>query len=290
MYQQCINHSGSGNWRTLLSLSVLLIPLVLSGGRALHAQSSNYREVTVSSGGIVCGSVRLACELPRKLQLAITKDANYCGVNKTLPRLRIGKDKGVQDAIVWLEGIAEGKVRRDADKQLVLDQLKCEYRPHILLLPFGSSLNIVNSDPILHNVHAYHDDKTLFNIAQPIKGQRTTVKQTQFKKPGLYSAACDAGHPWMSAYVMVSEHPYYALTDANGSFVLDNIPPGKYNLRMWHEGVAVVKKEMENGRPKAFRYEAPYEATKEVVVPANGKVEIEFPLSLRSTTPGPIEN
>ena len=261
----------------------------LFGGRGgeSFAQSS-YKEVVVQSGGTIRGSVRLACDLPKKMQLAVTKDPNYCGVNKSSPRLRVGKAKGVQDAIVWLEGIPEGKKRNDGDKQLVLDQRKCEYNPHVVLLPLGSALTIVNSDPILHNVHAYdeaNDGKTLFNIAQPIKGQRTTVKQTQFKKPGLYVATCDAGHPWMNAYVMVSDHPYYAVTGVNGDFVLDNVPPGTYKLKMWHEGVAVVKTEMENGKPKAYRYESAYDEEREVTVTANGKIDVEFPLTLRSPPP-----
>jgi plastocyanin len=272
------------------SLVVVAICLALFGGRGgeSHAQT-HYKEVTVTNGGTIRGSVRLEGEIPGKHQLVVSKDAKFCGVNKSLPRLRIGKAKGVQDAIVWLEGVSEGKRSTSGNKQLSLDQFKCEYKPHVLLLPYGSSLDIVNSDPILHNVHTYDGSeagKTLFNIAQPIKGQRTTVKQTQFKKPGLYSATCDAGHPWMNAYIMVTEHPYYALTDVNGNFVLENVPPGTYTLKMWHEGVAVVKTEMENGKPKAYHYESPYEELKEVTVSANGKVDVEFPLVLRPTSPG----
>ncbi len=268
--------------------------LALFGGRGGELQAQvKYKEVAVTNGGTVRGSVRLEGEIPRKLQLIVSKDAKYCGVNKSLPRLRVGKTMGVQDAIVWLEDVSEGKRMASGNKQLNLDQFKCEYKPHVLLLPYGSSLDIVNSDPILHNVHAYDEGdagRTLFNIAQPIKGQRTTVKQTQFKKPGLYSATCDAGHPWMNAYIMVTGHPYYALTDVNGNFILENVPPGTYKLKMWHEGVAVVKTEMENGKPKAYHYEPPYEEVKEVTVSANGKVDVEFPLALRPTTPGATSN
>jgi len=276
------------------SLVFVAICLALFGGRGreLRAQT-NYKEVAVTNGGTIQGSVRLSCEIPRELRLVVSKDANYCGVNKALPRLCVGKAKGVQNAILWLEGVSEGKRRTSGNKQLSLNQFKCEYNPHVLLLPYGSSLDIMNSDPILHNIHTYDESdagRKLFNIAQPIKGQRTTVKQTQFKKPGLYSATCDAGHPWMNAYIMVTEHPYYALTDVNGNFILENVPPGTYKLKMWHEGVAVVKTEMENGKPKAYRYEPPYEEVKEITVFANGKVDVEFPLALRSTAPGVSPN
>jgi len=87
-----------------------------------------------------------------------------------------------------------------------------------------------------------------------------------------------------------NEHPYYALTDINGNFSLENVPPGTYKLKMWHEGVAVVKTEMENGKPKSYRFEQPYEEVREVTVSANGTAEVEFHLSLRPTTHGVSSN
>jgi plastocyanin len=269
--------------KTIFFTTVLCLALQGGRGGELYAQSS-YKEVTVSNGGTIQGRVRFSGDLPKKMRMVISKDEKYCGVSKVSPRLTVGKTGGLQSAVVWLEGVSEGKKNVEASKRLVLNQARCEYTPHILILPFGSSLDIVNSDPVLHNVHACDEGdnlKALFNIAQPIKGQRTTVKHTQFKKPGLYLATCDAGHPWMNAYIMVAEHPYYALTDANGYFILDNIPPGTYKLKMWHEGVAVVKTEMENGKPKSYRYEAPYEEAKDVTVSSSGKVNVDFSFSLR---------
>lgn len=105
-----------------------------------------------------------------------------------------------------------------------------------------------------------------------------------FKTPGIYSTACDAGHPWMSAYVVVAEHPYYALSAANGRYALENVPPGTYRIKMWHEGVAVTRTEMEAGKAKAYYYEPPYEESREVIVPENGKVVVDFQLLLRTET------
>lgn len=86
----------------------------------------------------------------------------------------------------------------------------------------------------------------------------------------------------MSAYVVVTEHPYYALTDTEGNFTLDHISTGTYKLRMWHEGVSVVKTVMESGKPRSYQYESPYETERSVVVPTNGTVRVEFQLALRS--------
>ena len=262
----------------------LATSLALGGGEGgrLMAQVS-YREVQVVGGGAIRGTVRLGGDIPAMARLSVTKDEKYCGTTKKSSRLVVGKSGGVMNAIVWLEGVKEGK-KRARNPQFVLDQSGCEYVPHVLLLPSGAVLDIVNNDPILHNVHTYDGErgrKTLFNIAQPVKGQRTTVKQATFSRPGVYLTTCDAGHPWMSAYIIVTGHPYFAITNAGGEFTLDDIPPGSYTLKMWHEGVTVVKEELEHGTPKAYVYEAPYEQEKKVTVTANGREDVNFVFEVR---------
>lgn len=251
-------------------------------GYELQAQS-RYKEFEVRDGGTIHGVVRLVGDESRISSMVITKDNDFCGKTKSSPRLVVGRNKGVANSIISLGGITEGK-KRVTGSTRVLDQHACEYRPHVMLVPFGSSIEIVNSDRVLHNVHAYEMQKelrTIFNIAQPIKGQRTPIKATHMKTPGLLLATCDAGHPWMSAYIMIAEHPYYALSDADGRFVLDKIPPGTYQLKMWHEGVAVTQTDTEYGSPKKYHFEEPYETVKDVTVPTNGVVTIDFDLVLR---------
>ena len=270
----------------ILELQTMLFVIVcFAFGRsgAVVAQSK-YKVISVGNAGSISGDVRISGNVPMSARLSVLKDEKICGSNKPSPRLLVSKSGGVQNALVWIEDIAAGKNVGDENKRLELDQNRCEYKPHVLLLPIGSSLDIVNSDPILHNVHTYDEsrgNRTLFNIAQPVRGQRTTVKKTQFEKAGIYLATCDAGHPWMSAYVIVTEHPYYTLTDADGNFKLDGVPPGTYRLKMWHEGVSVVNTMMEGGKPKSYQYESPYEAGQDVVVPANGTISVGFPLALR---------
>ncbi len=185
--------------------------------------------------------------------------------------------------MIFIDGISEGKeIARDVTP--VLDQRDCEYQPHILILPLGERLEIVNSDPILHNVHGYElrdRPRSMFNIAQPVQGQQVLIKARRFRSPGLVLATCDAGHAWMSAYIVVAGHPYYTLSDANGEFILDDVPPGSYRLRMWHEGVSVIETEVEHGKPKKYHFEEPYETMQELIVPANGETRVEFELALR---------
>ncbi len=249
---------------------------------AVHAASSQqYKAIEVKNGGTITGVVKLQGEAPKQLQFEITKDNDWCGKKKFSPRLVLGKGNGVRNAVISLENVTQGKKFVPSAKY-VLDQRKCEFDPHVMILPLGANMEIVNNDAVLHNVHASKDQRTVFNIAQPVKGFRFPVKY--FKTPGIYSAACDAGHPWMSAYVVVAGHPYYVQSAANGHYSLENVPPGTYKIKMWHEGVAVSRTEMEGGKEKAYYYEPPYEETSDVTVPENGSVVVDFKLLLRTGT------
>ena len=161
-----------------------------------------------------------------------------------------------------------------------LEQRQCEYVPHVMILPIGAQLEIVNSDAVLHNVHAYFmrdQPDSLFNIAQPKRSLRRVVRL--IPTAGLLMITCDI-HPWMNAYIRVAEHPYFAVTDEEGHYVLDNVPPGSYKIRMWHEGVAVIDRELERDRVRKYQFEEPYEVMKDVRVPPKATVSVDFELAL----------
>lgn len=270
-----------------ISVAILIgcIGVGILGSKNQEApERSPYEETAVVDGGSIRGIVRLADGPTPAEAFPVTKNTEVCGVKKLSPRLRVGENRGVQDAVVMIEGISRGKAM-EGDTVPLLIQRDCEYHPHVQVVRGGEALEIVNDDPILHNVHGYEQRgerwRTVFNIAQPLKGQRVQVSGRRFRAPGLVQATCDAGHAWMSAYVVVAEHPYYAVTDVNGEFSLDDVPPGSYTLRLWHEGVSVVGTEFEADKPKKYRFEAPYEVTREVIVPSNGETRVEFELVLR---------
>jgi hypothetical protein len=247
---------------------------------AVAAAQPSYRQITVPDGGSISGTVRLLGVPPADLTEPVTKDGDYCGSAKTSPRLMVGRDAGVKNAVVWIEKIAEGK-RIRSQGETVLRQKKCEYDPHVLILPCGEELEIVNDDPVLHNVHTYDlvsGSRSMFNIAQPVRGARTKVNPDHVKGSGAILATCDAGHPWMNAYIIRAPHPYYAVTDGSGRFRLDDVPPGTYTLSMWHEGVTTHA--VRAGAPPSV--EEPYLQSKQVVMQPYGEATINFTFSLRS--------
>jgi hypothetical protein len=113
----------------------------------------------------------------------------------------------------------------------VLDQNGCEYVPHVRAFPAGSEVEIKNSDGILHNIHTYSEKNAPINRAQP--KFKKVIKET-FKAPEVVKVTCDA-HNWMLGWFVVQDHPYYAVTDDKGAFKLTDVPPGDYELKVWHE-------------------------------------------------------
>ena len=267
--------------KALRLLSLLLIGIFIS---KLSAQTT-YREIEVKGGGTISGVVRLAGNLPPLEKFEVTKNPEHCGVFKPNDRLIIGKNRGVKNAVICLEGITEGK-RFPANVKYSLDQRNCEYVPHVQIIPAGAQLQIVNSDNILHNVHVYEVGKelrTICNIAQPIKGQRTTIKQSQLSRACLAMTTCDAGYPWMTGSLIIIEHPYYVVTDGSGKFIFTEVPPGSYKVKMWHEGFRIVGEEKENGKVKRYHFEDTYEVVKDVTVSPNAKVTLDFDLVSRQS-------
>lgn len=205
----------------------LLIGLIML---AWTNRSFGYEEIPVTNGGVIEGQVQLSGVAPTPEKVQITKDEDTCGkTDKIHETLLVGAEQGVQNVVVSLENIERGK--RHRREGTLLDQKDCRYDPHVVLVPVGTSLTIKNSDNILHNVHSHSVANPAFNKPQP--KFKKTMKET-FRKAEIIKITCDA-HTWMSGWIIVHEHPYYAVTDKDGKFSLSAIPPGEYTLRMWHE-------------------------------------------------------
>jgi len=232
--------------------------------------------------GRIRGVVRLKGETPTATFEPVTENQNVCGERVPLSRLALGNEKGVQYAFVYLDGVPSTEKPRPR-QSLLVDQKNCQYTPHSLVVPAGSKIEITNSDPILHNVQGHQltdqGNQTLFNIAQPVRGQRTTVETSL--TPGIVFLTCEAGHPWMSGYVFVANHPYVTVTRDNGEFVIEGVPPGTYRIKMWHEGVA-LKRNLK--ALQLLEYEEPYESAQDVTVQANNDAVVNFDLVLRPGT------
>jgi plastocyanin len=207
-------------------------------------QGFGYEAAPVTDGGTIVGEVKYAGDPPPPEKIDVTKDTNICGTEPKLsPVLVVGENKGIKDVVVSLPGIQKGKPLAKAEKPPVLDQKNCEYHPYAQIIPVGSTLEITNSDDVLHNVKTRGGTKTSFNMAQPKFKRKLTV---DFKNPEIVPVECNV-HGWMNAIIVVADDPYDALTDAGGSFKITDVPPGKYTVKVWHSKLGEQTKEVTVG-------------------------------------------
>ena len=206
---------------------------------AFASASAAYEEIAVSNGGSVRGSVKFQGKAPTPSPLQITKFREVC---KDVPNetLLIGPSQGLRYAVVTLEGITKGKaLEQEAVHEL--DNLGCRFVPHVLASSVGQFVVFKNSDPILHTAHAlFANGQPQFNVGlYPGK-----VSRKPLVAPGVVKIICEV-HPWMSAYIVVSDHPYYAVTDVYGDYLIADIPAGSYSLKVWHENLGTQEKPVE---------------------------------------------
>ena len=192
-----------------------------------------YTVAPVENAGRVTGRIVFQGTPPPPSPIAVNKDVTVCGREKHVSEdLVVGSGGGIANAVVSLQGISSGKAFA-ADARPVLDQRGCWFHPHVQVIPAGATLEILNNDGILHNVHTYPANNPPVNMAQP---KFRKVLTTSFARPDVVKVACDV-HGWMTAWIVVAGHPYHAVTGADGRFVLDGVPVGTYTLHVWHESL-----------------------------------------------------
>ncbi|HEX6438753.1 MAG TPA: hypothetical protein VF182_16565 [Candidatus Binatia bacterium] len=217
---------------TVLGLAVLAFAMF---PRTLHS----YEEIVVKDGATIRGVVKVDGTLPKLPALQITKYKEIC---KDVPNesLSVGPGQGVRFAVVILEGITRGAA---VEKETVyeLDNIKCRFSPHVQAASVGQFVLLKNSDPILHTVHAaFTNNQPQFNLG--LYPGRTSRKPLVVA--GLVTIRCEV-HPWMTAYIMVTEHPYHAVSDVYGEYELSDVPAGVYQLKVWHESLGTQEKRIE---------------------------------------------
>src|SRR5262249_44111718 len=188
-----------------------------------YAQQA-YQEGPVSGGGSIAGKIAFDGTPPTR-KVIPTKDVDVCGRPYDETLIQVGPDNGVQNAVVYLVDVAKGKAWPAQAQPAHIDNVKCKFDPNVQVVRPGK-LEVVNSDPVLHNTHGYYGKRTAFNLALPNKDQRIPV---ELPRAGEVRLDCDA-HGWMEGWIYVLDNPYYALTGADGKFSITDVPAGSYTL------------------------------------------------------------
>lgn len=197
---------------------------------ALAARADVYPQNRAQGVGEVVGRVWVEGRFESPAPLKVYKNRDFCGSEVPNQTFLVGQDGSLKNVIVTIRGPRRDP-GRSQPKEIVLDNKNCAFVPHVQVASPGSEVLLLNSDPILHNVHARLGAQTLFNVGLP---QWRTVRR-RLDKEGLIRIHCDVLHTWMSAYILVTSTPYFAVTNRNGEFAIESLPAGSYEINIWHE-------------------------------------------------------
>jgi plastocyanin len=184
----------------------------------------------------ITGTITFAGTPPPPRPLDMAADP-ACAKKHTKPALNemlvLGSGNTMGNILVWVsKGLPSGKTYPAPSAPAVLDQVGCQYKPHVQGIMVGQAYKILNNDGILHNVHALPKVNKQFNM--PMPANRKEASATFDKAEPVFNIKCDV-HPWMNAYVGVFTHPYFTVTGPDGKFTLPNLDAGTYEITAWHE-------------------------------------------------------
>jgi plastocyanin len=221
--------------------------------------AADHVQVDAGTAGQVVGTVSFDGQAPDPRPIDMRGEAACAEKHDGQPVDRpvvVGDDRGLKNVYVYVtEGVPAG-TWPTPDDEVELDQDGCIYHPQVLGLQTGQTLRIRNSDGLLHNVNARPQNQRGFNISQPTN---MTTTRSFAQAEVMIPVRCDV-HGWMSAYIGVQDHPYFAVTAEDGQFRIENLPPGDYVIEAWHEQYGTQTQNVtvaESGEARAdFQYSA----------------------------------
>lgn len=190
-------------------------------------------EAATSGGSTLSGKITLSGSAPvlQKIKMAADPICMQQHKDTVMSQEVVANNGALQYALVYVKGNVSGSFPAPTEA-VVLKQHGCMYEPHVFGIRVGQKLEIVNDDSTLHNINCQPKSNKKFNLAQPTQGMKSTKT---FDQPEVgISFKCNV-HPWMAAYGGAFSHPFFAVTDSNGSFSLKGLPAGTYTVEVWHE-------------------------------------------------------
>ncbi len=255
--------------RKYIVVAVLLLLMVAFAGIAL-----GHEVVEVKDGATIRGVVRFKGAMPSEETIAIDKNVDICG-SEQKPGKYIITGGRVKNVVVFIDNPKKGKpIPRDTAVALKIKN--CSVEPHVSIGFVGGRFIFENDDDILHTLQLklwleyqrkvsarpLKDGATIYNIAFPNKGRKIEkpIKEFHRYQPDTgFIRVTSNSHPWMRGYIFIFDHPYAAVTDEKGAFVINDIPPGEYLLKVWHEGLGWQDKRVKLSPGETAEIEILYE-------------------------------
>jgi hypothetical protein len=187
-----------------------------------------------AGGGTLVGHVKLSTPAPPNPAISMGADLKCLEINNgqhvAQEMVLRDPDGGLRNVFVLLQGTFPPSA--PPTQPVIIEQQGCVYHPRVQGAQIGQTLIVKNDDDTLHNIHSLSTKGNLFNTGQPKAGLE--FKYALKAEEVMLRVRCDV-HPWMTGYLGIVSHPYFAVTGAQGAFTIANIPPGHYTVQAWHE-------------------------------------------------------
>ncbi len=205
-------------------------------GNASTAQSAN-TQIDPATAGAVSGTIHFNGDAPKPIVIDMAQDPACSEATKTpnTTEQYVVRDGRLANVFVYVQDGLGNRIYMPSKTPVVLDQKGCRYVPHVIGAMVGQPVEFRNSDRTMHNVHIVPPDlqnSVGFDISQP---PMAGTEQHVFRAAGLMIPVRCNNHPWMEAFLNVVKNPFFAVSDANGTFEIQGLPPGSYTLVAVHE-------------------------------------------------------
>jgi plastocyanin len=216
----------------------LAISLACGGNSAAPPAATAGPAVDPATAATITAIVKFEGQPPAPEMITLTGDPKCVSENggpqRADERVLVGENQSLQNVFVYVKDGLGNFGFPIPTAPVVLDQDKCRYTPRVIGVRVGQTLQVHNSDPLLHNVRSNGVINQAFNKSTPLEG--VSFNHTFATKEVMVPFKCDV-HGWMSAYVGVLDHPYFGTTAQDGKVALGNLPPGTYTIEAWHEAL-----------------------------------------------------
>jgi plastocyanin len=220
-------------------------PSGTSAPTATAAQPApKYFTFNQADAGSVRGKIRFTGKVPARKPIDMSSEPACVEAHKGKAydeSLIVGSGGALANAFVYIEKGLEGKLFPVPTTPVVIDQRGCWFRPHILGIQTGQALQVVNSDPLTHNIHPMAQINREWNHSQGPGDE--PINRKFLKLEVMVPVKCNI-HSWMHASIGVLDHPYFAVSKEDGAFSIDNLPPGTYTLAVWQEKLGTQRQQV----------------------------------------------
>lgn len=227
--------------------SILLIGLTL-GCDDRHSVRSAPSTGPITGSATIAGRISLQGTPPVLAPVDVSAVADCARLHpQGVPNesVVVSADGALQNVIVYLKGlpaVSTGGSR----SPVILNQAGCQYSPHVVAVQTGQILRVQSEDPFMHNVNVRSMENRPSNFSQLASAGTTPTRDLTFDVPEIFPVQCDV-HPWMRAWIGVFDHPYFAVTDAQGDFEIDHVPAGTFTIVAWQERLGEITQQIAVG-------------------------------------------